>query len=94
MDLTRHRNLIAVLVFLGLAVMGLYLNARARGKRTGAMAVLQCVDLYARATTAAESSAVDAVHPIQAETEETTCLTLRIDGSLDRQRSMIFDENR
>jgi len=83
-DWARHRNLIFAFVILLLIVLGLYLNMRGRKRWVGAMAVVQCVDLYAQAATAAETTAVDAVHPIQRLTEETTCLTLRMEGRLDR----------
>jgi hypothetical protein len=80
----RYRNVIAVIVLLSLIALGLYLNARASNRQIGAMAVLQCVDLYSNAATAAESTAVDSVHPIQRLTEETTCRMLRIEGRLER----------
>ncbi|KPJ91246.1 MAG: hypothetical protein AMS18_09090 [Gemmatimonas sp. SG8_17] len=81
---TRYRNVIAVIVVLSLIVLGLYLNARAGNRQEGAMAVLQCIDLYSNAATAAESTAVDAVRPIQRLTEETSCGMLRVEGHLER----------
>ena len=84
LKLARYRNGIAVIVLLSLIVLALYLNARAGNRQIGAMAVAQCIDLYSNAATAAESTAVDAVRPIQRLTEETTCKVLRMEGRLER----------
>ncbi|UCD24755.1 MAG: hypothetical protein JSW51_02220, partial [Gemmatimonadota bacterium] len=65
--------------------LGLYLNARVGNRQIGAMAEQQCLDLYSNAATAAESTMVDAVRPIQRLTEETTCKMLRIEGRLERR---------
>ncbi len=46
------------------------------------MAVLECIQLYSGAVSAADTAAVDGVHPIQGLTQETTCGVLRSEGLL------------
>ena len=80
----KHRNILAAIALLLVVLIVVLATSRDRSTRQDAMAVMQCVSLYAEAKTAAESSLVDAVHPIQGLTEETTCQTLRRDGRLSR----------
>jgi hypothetical protein len=46
------------------------------------MAVLECIQLYSTAGSAADTVAVDGVHPTQGLTKETTCGVLRSEGLL------------
>jgi hypothetical protein len=53
-----------------------------RPRRADTMAVLECIQLYSGAVSAADTAAVDGVHPIQGLTQETTCGVLRSEGLL------------
>ena len=86
MSLSKHKNLklVAAIVLSVLAIS--YVRSTNRANQSDAMAVAQCLRLYSEATTAAESALVDVVHPIQAVSEEMTCLSLQNEGRLEPHR--------
>jgi len=78
-DRNGRRLVIAATVAVLLAIWAWY---TLRSQRNDTMAVLECIQLYAAAGTAADTAAVDEVHPIQGLTKQTTCGAMRREGLL------------
>ncbi|KPJ88916.1 MAG: hypothetical protein AMS18_12985 [Gemmatimonas sp. SG8_17] len=74
------RRLVIAATFALLVVIWVWYTLSPR--RGDTMAVLECVQLYAAAVSAADTAAVDEVHPTQGLTQETTCGVLRSEGLL------------
>ncbi len=79
-DRNGRRLVIAATIALILAIWAWY---TVRPERGDTMAVLECIQLYAAAGTAADTAAVDGVHPVQGLTKQTTCGALRSAGLLE-----------
>ncbi len=68
------RNVLLLVVIVVLGLLLLY-RRTARSRQDDDMAVLECANLYANATTAADSALVDSTHPIQQPRGSATRVT-------------------
>jgi hypothetical protein len=81
---TEQKRRLALIAFI-VVLLGAWAWWTTRSRRSDALAVAECVQLYGRAVTAADTLEVDSVRPIQGLTRQTTCGSMRSQMILDQR---------